>query len=167
MDGINDKIVEEELTTFLRAIPRGLRELAPEHRRSGGQPFVVENESDLQDFLRAFLRMRYPESLKPEEWTPSTAGKGGRVDFVLGGLKCFVELKVFRSEADWRTTMLPDITSKIERYGQDPRCGTLYVLIYDPQLAFRAAAMVEVEMSKERTIGDRRFNVQVVVTPKR
>ncbi len=165
VERIQEQYVDEDLAVFLRAIPRGLRELAPGHRREGRQPFVVTDEYDLQDFVRAYLRMRFPKSLKPEESMPSVSSKGGRVDFVVGELQCFVELKVFQSEPHWRTTMMPDITSKIERYGQDARCDVLYVLVYDPNQAFRAAAATEVEMSKERVIGDKRFRVQLVVTP--
>jgi hypothetical protein len=158
-------LAEENIADVLRAIPRGLRELAAEHRHRGRLPFEVKDEYDLQDFVRALLQMWYPKAVKPEEPIPTVGGKGGRVDFVLDGLKWLIELKVFRDETDWKATMFSDITSKIERYGKDPRCDVLFVLIYDPNRAFRSAVAVEHELSAERTIGDRKFRVHVIVTP--
>ena len=155
----------ENIEIVLRGLPRALRELDAEHRRHGANPFLVENEYDLQDFVRAMFRMLYPESLRSEEATPSLSEAGGRVDFLIDEMGCFIELKVFRSESDWKTKMLPDIASKLERYGRDPRCQILYVLIYDIKQKFRQAASFEENMSNRRTIVEKTFEVRFIVTP--
>jgi hypothetical protein len=159
-------VSEEDIVAFLRSIPRGLRELDDKHRRSGAEPFVVENEYDVQDFVRAYLRMRFPERLKFEESTPSTAGKGGRVDFLLEEHRYLIELKVFQNESHWKSTMFNDITAKFERYGNDTRCDVLFIFIYDPERQFRAAAQAETELSSDRVSSKgRRYRTRIVVAP--
>ncbi|MGA8533503.1 MAG: DUF2321 domain-containing protein [Candidatus Tumulicola sp.] len=158
------RIALDEVEDFLRAVPRGVRELAAEHRYNGRPPFVVNDEYDLQDFVRAFLKMRFPKATF-ENSVGKVAGQSGRVDFALGDEKVFVELKVFRSEADWKKTMLPDLTSKIERYARDPKCETFFILVYDPEQRFRDAAAAEAELSGPRTIASKEINVRLIVTP--
>jgi hypothetical protein len=154
----------DDVADFLRAVPRGLRELSSEHRYDGRPTLPMNDEYDLQDFVRAFLKMRYAKATF-EDAVGKVAGQGGRVDFALGDEKIFVELKVFKSEADWKKSMLPDISSKIERYSRDPKCEVIFFLVYDPGQKFRDARSAEADLSGLRTISGKDIEVRLIVTP--
>ncbi len=158
------KDVEERLVRIFRATPRGIREIAPEHRYDGRKTLEVNDEFDLQDLLRAFLRMEFPDLIH-EDPLPKVASSSGRIDFAVRGKKIYIELKVFKSESHWNSTMSKDIASKIERYGRSHECDLLIFFIYDPKQAMREAASIEKDLTNERTIDDKAFRTRVVVAP--
>lgn len=160
----------EELDAFLRNIPVGVRELLPENRYGAGtnktRPTIeITDEYDLQDLVRAFLRMRYGRVIS-EDNVPSTAGKGGRVDFAIRGIKVFIELKVYKSETDWKSKMLADIESKIVRYASSHECNMMFVFIYDPEHKCREAAEIETQLTMKRTYGEKSIMLRGIVAPR-
>src|SRR5439155_9310984 len=52
------------------------------HRRQNRPTLEVIDEYDVQDLLHALLRLHF-DDIRPEEWTPSYAGKSSRMDFLL------------------------------------------------------------------------------------
>jgi len=64
-------------------------------RHAGRGSHVIDDEYDVQDLLRALLRIDF-EDVRPEEWTPSYAGKSARLDFLLKREKIVVEVKKTR-----------------------------------------------------------------------
>ena len=90
----------------------------------------VNNEYDVQDLLSALLVL-YFDDIRPEEWTPSYAGKSAIMDFLLKKEKIVVETKMTRkglADKEIGDQLIVDI----ERYKEHPDCSTLVCFIYDP-----------------------------------
>lgn len=68
------------------------------HRRKGLPTIGFESEYDVQDLLHALLRP-WVKDIRPEEFTPSYAGKSTRMDFLLPDHGTVVELKFVRDLA--------------------------------------------------------------------
>ena len=65
-------------------------------KRHGNRPTLdVADEYDTQDLLHALLKVFF-EDVRPEEWTPSYAGKSSRVDFLLMLEEIVIEVKKTR-----------------------------------------------------------------------
>ena len=90
----------------------------------------VSDEYDVQYLLSALLVL-YFDDVRPEEWTPSYAGKSARMDFLLKKEKIVVETKMTRKGlADKQIG--DQLIVDIERYKGHPDCSTLVCFIYDP-----------------------------------
>jgi len=157
----------DSIIDTLRGVPRALREMEQENRYNNRDYNLIRiaDEYDLQDFVRAFLKLRFPRA-KVENAVGQTAGVGGRVDFSLGNEKIFIELKVIRRQVDWKA-MLADITSKFERYSADADCDDIVVFIYDPNTCLREAAAIEADLTQPRSKGSKKYNTYVVVRPQK
>lgn len=59
-------------------------------------PLEMTDEYDVQDLLHGILRLHF-DDVRPEEYTPSYAGKHSRVDFLLPRERLVVEAKMTRS----------------------------------------------------------------------
>ena len=55
----------------------------------------IEDEYDVQDLLHSLLRIFF-DDIRPEEYTPSYAGKSSRMDFLLKGYDTVIEVKMTR-----------------------------------------------------------------------
>ncbi len=91
----------------------------------------VNDEYDVQNLLSALLVL-YFEDIRPEEWTPSYAGKSSRMDFLLKKEKIVVEVKMTRKGLTDREVG-DQLIVDIERYKGHPDCDTLICFIYDPE----------------------------------
>ncbi len=90
----------------------------------------VNDEYDVQDLLHALLHI-YFDDIRPEEWTPSYAGRSSRTDFLLKKEKIFVEVKKTRKGlAD--KELGEQLTLDIAKYKAHPDCTKLYCFVYDP-----------------------------------
>jgi hypothetical protein len=84
----------------------------------------------VQDLLSALLVL-YFDDIRPEESTPSYAGKSARMDFLLKKEGIVVEVKMTReglADKEIGEQLIVDI----ERYKGHPDCSTLVCFIYDP-----------------------------------
>ena len=90
----------------------------------------VDDEYDVQDLLSALLVL-YFDDIRPEEWTPSYAGKSARMDFLLKKEKIVVETKMTRKGLTDKQ-IGDQLIVDIERYKGHPDCSTLVCFIYDP-----------------------------------
>jgi hypothetical protein len=91
----------------------------------------VEDEYDVQDLLHSILRIFF-EDVRPEEWTPSYAGKSTRMDFLLKNEKIVIEVKKTRpglKDGQLGTELIEDIT----RHKTHPDCSQLICFVYDPE----------------------------------
>lgn len=146
------------LLRILRRFPLVAREL--ERRPSGRQPLTLTDEPDVQDLLRALLHVDF-DDVRPEEPTPSYAGKGSRMDFLLKDHGIVVETKVTRPGRDEKA-IGSELNDDIARYGSHQDCRTLVCFVYDPTLVFRNAGGFERDLTGPRD----RLAVHVVVAPK-
>jgi hypothetical protein len=100
-------------------------------RYNNRETIDVTDEYDVQDIIRALLYIFF-DDIRPEEWTPSYAGKASRMDFLLKNEQIVVEAKMTRKgleEKEAGDQLLVDI----ERYKNHPDCKTLVCFIYDPE----------------------------------
>jgi hypothetical protein len=97
----------------------------------GGRVILwITDEYDVQDLLNALLRIEF-DDIRPEEWTPSYAGKCARMDFLLKRQRIVIEVKKSReglADKEIGDQLLVDIA----RYKNHPDCSTLVCFVYDP-----------------------------------
>ena len=101
------------------------------NRYNGRETLDVSDEYDVQDLLSALFVM-YFDDIRPEESTPSFAGKSDRMDFLLKKEKIVVEVKMARqglADKEIRDQLLIDI----ESYKGHPDCDALICFVYDPE----------------------------------
>lgn len=99
-------------------------------RRSGKNPFKIENEYDVQDLIEAALRLHF-EDVKPEEPTPSYASKFSKMDFFLPDEGLAIEVKYVRDKGHAKV-IGTEIIDDVARYDERPDCTGLIAYIYDP-----------------------------------
>lgn len=118
--------VLEKLFNRFHIVARQLRS-----RYANRATLEIDDEYDVQDLLHALLRLEF-EDVRPEEWTPSYAGKASRTDFLLKSERAFVEIKKTRkglSDKEVGDELIIDT----RRYNSHPDCGQLICFIYDPE----------------------------------
>lgn len=119
----------DHLSRLLSRFPRYARLL--KERLSGRAPFEIKDEYDVQDALKALLATVY-DDVRPEECTPSHAGKGARVDFLLKIEATVLEIKMTRTGlADAKIG--EELVIDIARYRTHPNCKRLVCFVYDPE----------------------------------
>lgn len=116
----------ENIASRFHQVARQLR-----YRYDRRPTFDVRDEYDVQDLLHALLRLHF-DDIRPEEHTPSYAGKSTRMDFLLKSERVVVEVKKTRqsmSAGDLGTQLIEDIA----RYASHPDCDALVCFVYDPE----------------------------------
>lgn len=91
----------------------------------------VEDEYDVQDLLHGMLMFFY-DDIRPEEWTPSYAGKASRQDFLIKKEQFVIETKMTRKSLTDKE-LGDELIIDIARYKTHPDCKQLIVFIYDPE----------------------------------
>ncbi len=129
-------------------------------RHQGRSTLTITDEYDVQDLLHALLKIDF-DDVRAEEWSPSYAGKGSRLDFLIADHAVVVEVKKTRDTL--RTGDLGDqLIVDIARYSRHPDCDRLICFIYDPELLIGNPAGLETDLS-----GDKGgLPVHVIVSPK-
>ena len=100
-------------------------------RHSSRPTLDVGDEYDVQDLLHGLLRLSF-DDIRQEEFSPSYAGKGTRMDFLLKREKIVIEVKMTRkglADKELSDQLILDIA----RYKAHPNCKTLVCFIYDPE----------------------------------
>jgi hypothetical protein len=80
--------------------------------------------------MHALLFVHFVD-VRPEEYTPSYAGKASRMDFLLKQESIVVELKMTRPGLGVRE-LSSQLIEDIERYKAHPGCQALLCFVYDP-----------------------------------
>jgi hypothetical protein len=130
-------------------------------RHGGRSTLDINDEYDLQDLLHALLCLQF-DDVRPEEWTPSYAGKGARVDFLLKPEQIVIEVKKTRQGLAVKE-IGDQLIVDIARYSQLPDCKTLLCMVYDPEnrIANPGGLQADLSGSKEG------IQVEVIIVPKR
>ena len=119
----------------------------------------VSDEYDVQDLLHSLLHL-YFEDIRPEEWTPSYAGKSSRMDFLLKDYKTVIEVK--RTRTGLTTKELgSQLIDDIARYQAHPDCESLICFTYDPEGLIGNPRGLEKDLSRE----EGSLKVKVIVRP--
>lgn len=129
-------------------------------RHAGRAGLHINDEYDTQDLLHALLHV-YFDDIRPEEWTPSYAGGGSRVDFLLKDEKIIIEVKKTRS-----TLKAKDVGAELivdsQRYRAHPDCEKLLCFVYDPEGWISNPRGLENDLNKK----DEDFELKVLIVPK-
>lgn len=146
----------------LRVLARRFHQIARQLRnRYSQRPTLdVEDEYDVQDLLHALLRLSF-DDIRPEEWTPSYAGKSARMDFLLKSEQIVVETKKTRKGLDAKE-LGDQLIIDIQRYQSHPDCKTLFCFVYDPEARIVNPKGIESDLSKPHNS----LNVTVQIEPK-
>lgn len=148
-------ILLEQLCSRFHLVVRQLRS-----RHGDRQTLDVKDEYDVQDLMHALLVLHFVD-VRPEEYTPSYAGKASRIDFVLKQEAIAFELKMTRTglgPKELSTQLIEDI----ERYKTHPDCKTLVCFAYDPSGLIPNPVGIESDLKREGAP----FPVRVFIYPK-
>jgi hypothetical protein len=147
------------LRNILRNFHAFYKELT--RRYNNRTSIVVKDEYDVQDILRALLMLHF-KVVKPEEYTPSHAGKASRIDFLLHDEELAVEVKMTRD--DLRDKEIGDeLLIDIGRYKIHQKCKKLVCFIYDPRELLKNPQALQSDLAN----GSHGIEVEVIVAPAR
>jgi REase_DpnII-MboI len=122
--------------------------------------FEIQDEYDVQGLLHAILRLEF-DDIRPEEWTPSYAGRSSRVDFLLKQEDAVIEVKKTRDRLGTKEVG-EQLIIDIERYRSHPNCKTLVCFVYDPDEKINNPRGLENDLSGVRE----GLTVKVIIAPK-
>lgn len=132
------------------------------NQRHQGRPTLeINDEYDVQDFLRSLLRLHF-EDIRDEEWTPSYAGASARMDLLLKNEKIVIEVKMTRKGLGQKKVREQLIIDKAYYKGHKD-CKKLYCFVYDPEERIRNPRGFEKDLS-DRTPD---LETKVVVVPRK
>lgn len=130
------------------------------HCREGRPTLDVQDEYDVQDLLHALLLLEF-DDIRPEEWTPSYAGKSSRVDFLLKTEQIVVEVKKTRPGLGAKEVGDQLILDR-ERYSKIDGCHALLCFVYDPEHRIANPGGLQADLSGLVN----GFRVEALVVPK-
>jgi REase_DpnII-MboI len=133
----------EGLGEHFHAVARRL-----EKRHDGRETLLIEDEYDVQDLMGALLLSRFWD-IRPEECTPSYAGKSSRIDFLIKQEKVVVETKMTRDGLN-DGKLGEEIIIDIARYKAHPECGALFCFVYDPAHRLKNPHALESDLSGKK-----------------
>jgi REase_DpnII-MboI len=147
-------LVIEQICSRFHVVARQLRS-----RHGDRSTLDVQDEYDAQDLMHALLHLYFVD-IRPEESTPSYAGKASRMDFLLKQESIVLEIKMTRAglgPKELSTQLIEDI----ERYKAHPDCQALVCFVYDPGGLIPNPRGIETDL--KRDVGP--FPVRVLIRP--
>jgi len=118
----------EQITNLLNKFHSIVRKLRV--RYDNRQTLDVKDEYDVQDLLHTLLLINF-DDIRPEENTPSLAGKSSRMDFLLDDYGIVIETK-YATQNHSNTKIKDELIIDIPDYKQHPNSKILICFIYDP-----------------------------------
>ena len=119
--------ISELISILVNGLHRAMHPLI--HRRKDAVSLSFDSEYDTQDLMHSLLRP-WVADIRPEEYTPSYAGKSTRMDFLLPKHKIVIEMKFVRDKQHGKK-IGQELILDIEHYRRHPRCEQLWCVIYD------------------------------------
>lgn len=130
------------------------------NRHAGRSTIEINDEYDVQDLLHSLLKI-YFDDVRPEEYTPSYAGRNTRLDFLLKKERIVVEVKKTRESLKDRE-IGDELLQDIARYKNHPDCNTLFCFVYDPQGLIQNSSGLEDDLASESS---EKLQVFVIIRP--
>lgn len=121
--------VDEVIQVTIQGLRRAMHTLT--YRRKGAEKLNFSNEYDVQDLLHALLRP-WIQDIRPEEYTPSYAGKSTRMDFFLPAHELVIETKCVRDRSHAKNVG-DELALDIGHYQAHPGARKLWCVVYDPE----------------------------------
>ena len=119
----------------------------------------VKDEYDVQDLLHILLKLHFSD-IRPEEYTPSYAGRSARMDFLLKDIQTVIEVKMAKKNLKDKE-IGEQLILDISKYSTHPDCKELFCFVYDPEGLIRNPKGLEGDLS-----GDKNgLIVQVFIRP--
>ena len=159
-DGLDLRIARagDFVVTMCRRFPLLVADLGQRH--AGRKPLELADEYDVQDLLRALLRVHF-DDVRPEEWNPSYGGVSSRSDLLIKSERIVIETKMTRSNLGQRD-LVKELTVDKAQYRTHPDCGTLVCFVYDPTQRLSSPPALEIDLSDT----DPDLTTKVVVSPR-
>lgn len=153
---------EQETLKLVRKVCLRLHAVARQLRlRKDSRPTVeIEDDYDLQDLLRALLKMEFDE-VGTDEWTPPYAGSVPRTTLLLNREQIAIVAKKTRSGMTTKE-IAEQVSADSAFYSAHNRCTTLFCFVYDPEGRIGSPKRLETDLTR---VSDR-YNVEVLVAPK-
>lgn len=148
-----------DLIKVLQGFHKVARQL--KFRREGRPTLKIDDEYDVQDLLHALLKVEF-DDIRPEEWTPSYAGKSSRTDFLLKNENIVVETKKTR-DVQAAKKVGDELIVDVARYRGHPNCKTLVCFIYDPDSHIQNPEGLKNDLEKST---DGQLIIKVIIEPK-
>ncbi|MGI8809953.1 MAG: hypothetical protein ACR2KK_19340 [Acidimicrobiales bacterium] len=146
------------VVTICRRFPLLVADLGRRH--AGRKPLGLTDEYDVQDLLRALLRVHF-DDVRPEEWNPSYGGVSSRSDLLIKSERIVIETKMTRKNLRQRE-VVEELTVDKAQYRTHPDCGTLVCFVYDPAHWLSNPSALEADLSDV----DADLTTKVVVSPR-
>jgi hypothetical protein len=115
--------------------------------RTGSSVFTINTEYDVQTLMHALLATRF-DDIRPEDWTPSYAGKSSLTDFVLKREFVVVETKMMRDGLN-DGKLADDLIIDTDRYKKHPDCKALFCFVHDPDHRLKNPSGLEADLSRK------------------
>lgn len=128
-------------------------------RHDGRDTLFIDDEYDVQDLLHSLFHLHF-DDIRPEEWTPSYAGKSSRMDFLLKDYHIVVEVKKTRKGLGAKEVG-SQLIEDIERYRSHPNTEALICFVYDPEGLVGNPRGLENDLNRETD----ELNVKVLIRP--
>jgi hypothetical protein len=153
---------EQETLKLVRKVCLRLHAVARQLRlRKDSRPTVeIEDDYDVQDLLRALLKMEFDE-VGTDEWTPPYAGSVPRTTLLLNREQIAIVAKKTRSGMTTKE-IAEQVSADSAFYSARNRCTTLFCFVYDPEGRIGSPKRLETDLTR---VSDR-YNVEVLVAPK-
>lgn len=104
-------------------------------RYADRKSIIINDEYDVQDVFHSLLVLHF-DDIRPEEWTPSYAGKSSRMDFLLKAEDIIIEIK--KTRKDHNAGKIGDeLSIDIMHYKSHPNCKKLVCFVYDPDMKIK------------------------------
>jgi hypothetical protein len=129
-------------------------------RRKNKTAYLIKDEYDVQDLLRAILRLDF-DDIRSEEWTPSYAGGASKIDIVLKKERVLIEVKKI-GESLTEKQIGPQLIVDTARYDEYPDVETLVCFVYDPDMIISNPKGLQTDLEKLPT---KKLKVKVVICP--
>ena len=149
----------ELIIQIIRNFDRSARQLR--RRYNNRTPYEINDEYDVQDLIQSLLNIFF-DDIRPEENTPSYAGKSSRMDFLLKNELVVIETKKTRKGLGAKE-LGTELIEDIERYQAHPSCKTLVCFVYDPEERVSNPEGLANDLSRSQD----NFKVKVIIRPKR
>ena len=146
------------VVTLCRRFPLLSDEFAQRH--GGREPLIFADEYDVQDVLRALLRVHF-DNVRPEEWNPSYGGVASRSDLLIKSERLVIETKMTRKNLGQRE-VVEELTVDKAQYRSHPDCEALVCFVYDPGKRLSNPTALEADLSSVEA----GLTTQVVVSPR-
>jgi hypothetical protein len=131
-------------------------------RRKGKTSFIIEDETDVQDLLRALMIPIF-EDIRDNEPTPSFAGQFSLIDFTIKEEKVAIETKI-ASDKHLEDKIGSELLADIARYRKNKDYNHLICFIYDPEFKLKKSNAIKSDLEKESTPN---FRIEIIIEPKR